>query len=78
MRVNLLECNSTGYALPVASYSGTVSRFIYMQQASVLLFDMLNNLVWLGPCFSNLVLAILIFSSLQDIITRHLCSPTFV
>ena len=51
---------------------------LYMQQASVLLFDMLNNLAWLGPCFSNLVLAILIFSSLPDIITRHLCSPAFV
>lgn len=67
MRVNLQESNSTGYALPVSSYW---NRFtLYMQQARVLLFDMLNNLAWLGPCFSNLVLAILIFSSLPDINT---------
>ena len=76
MRVNLLECNFPGYTLPLISYWNCFT--LYMQQASVLLFDMLYNLAWLGPCFSGLVLAILIFSSLPDIYTTLTFSCPFV
>ena len=76
MRVNLLECNFPGYTLPLISYWNCFT--LYMQQASVLLFDMLYNLAWLGPCFSGLVLAILIFSSLPDINTTLTFSCPFV